>query len=625
MPGSGHADGALIRNATGCGTVASTMILFYRMLAPLLDPVTKRRLWWATAGMILLAVMEGLALLALVPLLQILSAPNLHADSSIVQRMSDLLGNPSPGTLAAILGAFALTLYVVKSLAAIAIMRWTSTFALAQETHMAKRLMGIYLRAPYTVHLRTNTAEFVRTLTVSLPQIFRSAFVQCFNAVGDLFSVVFVGAILAASDPVLALLAGGYFAAVSVGYHRFAHRVMQRAATQIHEQQPVDLRTIQQALYAVKDVKLRGAQDYFADEVYDVRRGLVPAYRTMALSSVIPRYVLELAMVGAAALIALFAFATEPVNTATVTVGIFIVGGFRMLAPLNKVIFGFTQARAAIPSLEQVRHDVETLTDQTRSAEGETELRVERGELRPTIRLRDVRFSFVPGVPVLDGVSLDIEPGEAIGIVGSSGSGKSTLVDVILGVLEPESGDVLVAGWPIASVRRQWQQIVGYVPQTIVLFDDTVRANVALGVRPEDVDEEQLFHALALAQLDDVVRSLPNGLDEVIGENGIQLSGGQRQRIGVARALYHDPQVLIFDEATSSLDNETEFKLTEVLESLRGRVTTITIAHRLSTVRRCDRLCYLDDGKVVAQGSFEQLDRRIPGFARMVELARLER
>jgi ATP-binding cassette subfamily C protein len=329
-------------------------------------------------------------------------------------------------------------------------------------------------------------------------------------------------------------------------------------------------------------------------------------------------------MVGAAALIAIFAFATQPVDTATATVAIFIVGGFRMLAPLNKVIFGIAQARAAMPSLHQVRDDLVNLDASVRGAEPETPLRVERGELRPRIALRDVSFSFVPGVPVLDRVTLDIEPGESVGLIGSSGAGKSTLVDVILGVLDPDSGDVLIADWPIASVRRQWQQLVGYVPQSIVLFDDTVRANVALGVARGDVDEEQLSYALSLAQLEHVVASLPNGADQVIGEGGIQLSGGQRQRLGVARALSsRSPGADL--RRPPALDNETEFKLTEVLDSLRGRVTTITIAHRLSTVRRCDRLCYLEHGSIVAQGSFEQLNREIPGFARMVELAKLER
>ncbi len=599
------------------------MIQFYRLLYGVLDRPTKRRLGLAVAAMVGLAVLEGLALLALVPLLQILSAPDLESDSNLVSTISDFLGNPTPSSLAVTLGVFALSLYLVKAVVAIVVMRWTATFALEEEASMARRLMDAYLRAPYTEHLRANTAEFVRTLTVSLTQIFRTAFVQCFNAVGDLFAVVFVGVILAASDPVLAVIAGGYFAAVSFGYQRAAHRLMERSARRIHEQQPIDLRTIQQPLNAVKDVKLRGVQDYFADEVFAVRRGLVPAQRTMALSSVTPRYVLELAMVGAAALIALFAFTTEPVNTATATVAIFIVGGFRMLAPLNKVIFGITQARASIPALEQVSGDLERFGGEERS-DAETLLLVQRGELRPTIALRDVSFSFVPGVPVLDGVSLEIDPGESIGFIGPSGAGKSTLIDVILGVLDPDQGDVLIAEWPIASVRRQWQQMVGYVPQSIVLFDDTVRANVALGVPRDEVDDEQVTHVLALAQLDHVVRSLRGGLDEVIGEGGVRLSGGQRQRLGVARALYHDPQVLIFDEATSALDNETEFKLTEVLEQLRGRVTTLTIAHRLSTVRRCDRLCYLEQGRIVAQGSLDQLFREIPGFARMVELARLQ-
>jgi len=604
-------------------TVTAAMVEFYKLLLPLLDRATKRRLALATAAMMFLAVLEALALIALVPLLEMLSAPDLDSSSGNVQRISDLLGNPEPGTLAAILGVFALTLYVVKSLAAIGILRWTTDFALAQEAHMARRLMKAYLDAPYAEHLKANSAEFVRTMTVSLAQIFRSAFVQCFNAVGDLVAVVLVGAILAASDVVLALLAGAYFAAVSVGYHRSARRVMERAARDVHEQQPVDLRTINEALAAVKEIKLHGAEDVFADEMFEVRRRLIPAQRAFALSSVVPRYVLELAMVGAAALIALFAFGTEPLDEATATVGIFIVGGFRMLAPLNKVIFGFTQARAALPSLEHVHGDLARFEREPAPAVLREAL-PGPGPLRPRVALRDVSFAFVPGVPILERVNLDIEPGEAIGLVGRSGAGKSTLVDLVLGVLDADSGDVIVDDWPIGSVRRQWQAMLGYVPQSIVLFDDTVRANVALGVAADDVDENRLERALSRAQLDHVVASLARGVGEVVGEHGVRLSAGQRQRIGVARALYREPRVLIFDEATSSLDNETEFKLTEILEGLRGTVTTITIAHRLSTVRRCDRLCYLEHGTVLAEGSFEELSRRIPDFARMVELARVE-
>jgi ABC-type multidrug transport system fused ATPase/permease subunit len=293
-----------------------------------------------------------------------------------------------------------------------------------------------------------------------------------------------------------------------------------------------------------------------------------------------------------------------------------------MLAPLNKVIFGVSQAKAALPSLEQVCSDL-AASETSEAAGDEDEVELPEGSLRPRIALRNLSFAYTSGVPVLRDIDLDIHPGEAIGLVGSSGAGKSTLVDVVLGLLEPDAGDILVDGWPLGAVRHQWQRSVGYVPQTIALFDDTVRANVALGIDADDVDDDELWRALTLAQLDDVVRALPRRLDNVIGEAGVQLSGGQRQRIGVARALYADPQVLVFDEATSALDSETEFKLTEVLDSLRGRLTTITIAHRLSTVRRCDRLLYLDDGVVEAEGTFEELNDAIPGFTRMVDLAAL--
>ena len=600
------------------------MLLFFWRLYPLLDRGTKRKLALATSGMLFLAVLEAMALLALVPLLEILTAPNLHSNTQFVSTVSGLVGNPAPLQLAAYLGVVVLGLYVVKSVAALVILRWTTTFALVQEANMVRRLMDAYLRAPYREHLQRNSAEFVRTLTQSSGQIFRVAFVQVFNAVGDLFSVVFVGVILAVSNPVLAIITGIYFGGVAFGYHRAARRLIARSARTIHEDQAKDYRTIQQALTAVKEVKVRGAEDFFAEDVYAIRRGLIRPYRTMSLLGVTPRYVLDLAMVGSAALISFGAFQTESVTTATATIGLFLAGGFRMLAPLNKIIFGASVGRGAIPSIDQTREDLDALEHESAVPGRVGLVDLEAGQLEPRVAVRDVTFSYVPGVPVLNGITLAIEPGEAVGLVGSSGAGKSTLVDILLGVSEPDGGDVFVDGYPIALVRRQWQQMIGYVPQSIVLFDDTVKANVAFGVPADEVADDQVWEALALAQLDEVVRSLNKGLDNMIGEGGVQLSGGQRQRLGVARAVYHDPKVLMFDEATSALDNETEFKLTELLDGLRGRLTTITIAHRLSTVRRCDRLFYLDQGRVLAEGTFAELNAVIPSFARMVELATVE-
>ena len=275
-----------------------------------------------------------------------------------------------------------------------------------------------------------------------------------------------------------------------------------------------------------------------------------------------------------------------------------------------------------MPSVEQVADDLtEIPADSPEMAWGASgEERAHVDGLSPSITVDDVAFSYLPGVPVLEEVSFDIEVGQSIGLVGGSGAGKSTLVDLLLGVLPPDSGEIRIGGHPLSEVRRQWQQMIGYVPQSVVLFDDTVRANIAIGQPREDVDDDRMWAVLEQSQLADVVRELPDGLDNVIGEAGVQLSGGQRQRLGVARALYPSPQVVMFDEATSALDNETEFKLTEVLEGLRGSITTITIAHRLSTVRRCDRIFYLEHGRLLAHGTFTELNTAIPGFARLVEL-----
>jgi ATP-binding cassette, subfamily B, bacterial PglK len=600
------------------------MITFLRRLYPLLDRATKVRLVIACTAMLFLSLLEALAFVALIPLMQLLTAPNMQTTSSSVTFASDLFGNPSPQDLALMLAVITVGVYIVKSFAAIGIIRWATTFALAEETEMLHRLMGTYLSAPYTQHLERNSDEFVRTLEISLPMIFRMAMVQSFNAVGDIFSVAFVGVILAVSNVGIAIAAAAYFGIVVVGYQRVAQHFISRAAQAIHDKQAKEIQAMHQSLAAVKDVKVRGAERFFADEVRDMRRVLIGPYRAVTLSSMTPRYVLELAMMGAAAVIAFVAFSTEPVSAATATVGVFLAGGFRMLAPLNKVIFAMSQARASMPSLDQLAEDLQMAKAEEVAENLQLTEEVHPNELRTRLALRDVTFSYVPGVPVLDHVTFDIDQGDAIGLVGGSGAGKSTLVDLLLGVQEADSGEVLVDGWPIHSVRRQWQSMIGYVPQSIVLFDATVRANVAFGVPDADVDDERVWEVLGLAQLTDVVLQLPFQLDGMIGEGGVQLSGGQQQRLGVARALYHEPRILMFDEATSALDNETEFKLTEVFEGFKGRLTTITIAHRLSTVRRCDRLLYLEHGKLLGDGTFEELERTSPGFRRLVELASLQ-
>jgi len=224
---------------------------------------------------------------------------------------------------------------------------------------------------------------------------------------------------------------------------------------------------------------------------------------------------------------------------------------------------------------------------------------------------------------VLDDISLRVEPGDDVGIVGTSGAGKTTLLDVMLGLLDPGAGEVLVGDEPLAGRRTDWQLSIGYVPQEIVLVDATMRANIAFGIAPDQVDERRLGEAVAAAQLDAFVATLPDGLDTVVGERGVRLSGGQRQRIGLARALYHQPIVLVLDEATSALDSDTESRIMETIAALRGSLTIISVSHRLSTLKHCDRIYFMRDGRIVGVGTFDELCRREPDFAQLVALAQL--
>jgi ATP-binding cassette subfamily C protein len=218
---------------------------------------------------------------------------------------------------------------------------------------------------------------------------------------------------------------------------------------------------------------------------------------------------------------------------------------------------------------------------------------------------------------VLSEVSIEITQGTSVGLIGSSGAGKTTLVDVILGLLQPTEGKVLVDGVDIQQGLRGWQNQIGYIPQSIYLCDDTLRGNIAFGIPEEEISEEQVWSAVQLAQLQELVERLPQGLDTVVGERGVRLSGGQRQRVGIARALYHNPQVLVMDEATAALDNETEASIMEAVEKLSGEKTLIMIAHRLTTVKNCDCLYLMERGKVVDQGSYEELRDRNESFMRM--------
>jgi ABC-type multidrug transport system fused ATPase/permease subunit len=592
------------------------MIAFYRRLWPILNQHTKHRLVIASVLMAAIALLEGIGLLLMIPLLQLLTSAHFSASSTAVEAASDLFGQQG-SALAARLAVLVLLVYVVKGFGAIALLRWTTRFAMAQEDELVHELLVLYLGAPLEVHFELNSAEFQRTINQSLRTIFAQAFVTAFSAAGDLLGMLFIALILVVSSPVLSLVGIVYFALVVGVYQRLVNRSIHHASETVHHGQADMFRDVQQALAAVKEIKAGAVEEPFIERIRTSRRTMLNSYRILSLALVQPRYVLELVMVGAAGLVSVFAYSTEPAAAATASIAVFLAGGFRILAPLTKVFNGLNQARAAAPSIDQVANDIASLERPAQEQLAPSEF---VGPLVPRIEVRDLTYTY-PGSqrPAVSGVDLDVRPGEAVALLGASGAGKSTMVDLLLGLLDPTAGVIRVGGQDLTTVRRAWQRSVAYVPQAISLLDASVRENVVFGW--EEEGDAQIWSVLERAQLRPIIEGLPDGVDTRIGERGVRLSGGQRQRLGIARALYRRPLLLVLDEATAALDNETEAQLTQVLEGLRGSLTTVVIAHRLSTVRNVDRVYFFSDGRITGSGGFDELSGRIPEFARLVQLA----
>jgi ABC-type multidrug transport system fused ATPase/permease subunit len=365
------------------------------------------------------------------------------------------------------------------------------------------------------------------------------------------------------------------------------------------------IQTIQQSLGAVKDVHVLGREDWFVNEHREGQSVDADLLRRINTVQAIPRLWLEvMAIAGLAGLVAIMLATGKDIDRIIPTVGLFAATSFKVLPSINKLVSSKQTLKVSRSTIETIHYDLE-LTIPVSPTRSNEHFQFENVDVKNL----DFKYEQSENM-VLSNINLKIVSGEAVGFVGQSGSGKSTLIDIMLGLLGPQSGSVLINGQSIEDVKQSWQKQIGYIPQAIFLMDESLRRNIAIGIADNEIDEAAIREALKSAQLEDFVASLPEGLDTVVGERGVRLSGGQRQRIGIARALYHRPSVLVLDEATSSLDTETEHGVMQAVQALQGDKTVIIVAHRLSTVEYCDRLYRLDAGRIVDEGTFGEVMNR---------------
>jgi ABC-type multidrug transport system fused ATPase/permease subunit len=357
----------------------------------------------------------------------------------------------------------------------------------------------------------------------------------------------------------------------------------------------------------VKEVKIAGRESFFETRLRAARRSLAQLRRQRAAMASALRLGIEAILIASMLLIVLVVTLRGDSGADTVSVlALFAYAGFRAVPSANRIMLNAGYLREGKPFAEAVSADFEKLRPGTSRSHGPEPTM----DFRQSIACENVSFVYEDAArPALKDITLTIRSGESVGIVGPTGSGKSTLVDVLLGLLRPTSGRVLIDGDDLIGYERAWQRLIGYVPQDPYLLDDTLRRNIAFGVPDSTIDEQRLARACSLAQLDEFLRQLPEGLETAVGEDGVRLSGGQRQRVAIARALYQEPEVLVFDEATAALDNQTEREVTRAIAALHGQRTLIVIAHRLTTVESCDRLFFLRDGQLAGVGPYAELLR----------------
>ena len=571
----------------------------------------------------------GVLLLGVVSVVSIASLSG-NALPEQADRAVDLLGFSGADKIstAAWLAGIAGAALILKSLLSAVLARASLRFLATRQAVLSARLTALFLdRQLLDIQAKTSQ-DAAFGLTAGVQAAIVGILGATSAALADIGLLALLGVGLTTVDPLVTLFAVIFFGALGL----ILHRSLAGRATRLgRESADIDIRSytaIQQAIASYREITVSGRRHLYVQRIQELRWRSAAIGVGVQFLGLIPKYVFEVALVVGAFGLALSQLLTKDITAAVGIVAVFLVAGSRVMPALMRLqVASLTirQSEAAAQRATSLAVDLDSGDfDSTPSREHTeliTKVPLEHLDFQPTIEVRDIWLTY-PGMaaPAVAGVTFEVEEGHSLALVGSTGAGKSSVADLVLGLLQPDSGYVRIGGVEPPKAIERWPGGLAYVPQEVTLISGSIRENVGLGLPGKSINDDLVWEALSRAQLADVLREGRNGLDTSVGEFGMRLSGGQRQRLGIARALYTRPRLLVLDEATSALDAETENAISQTMRELEGSVTTVVIAHRLATVRRCDLVVYLEEGRIAASGSFDEVRAQSQAFDRQARL-----
>jgi ATP-binding cassette, subfamily B, bacterial PglK len=519
------------------------------------------------------------------------------------------------------LGTLVVVAFYLKAFLSFHAQKSVFKFGYRLKGELSYKLMKAYMGAPYEFHLGVNSSSLIQDIIATTEKVCIVVIMNLLTATSNVLVTVALMILLVNTSAMAIILIAMLLLAI-IGITKLMKHRLARWSRDGWAASGETIRILNHSLGGLKETRLIGCESYFEQQMaeqtskYATNMGLTQGYGNL------PRYVIEAFMITFLVVFTLlFTTLKQGDQNLSAVLGIFGLASIRLLPATGNLVSGLNVARADTFAVNRLFFDLKNLEKKNLIASLKVGLAKPSGHILPKINERNMSFdkqivldNLVFKYPntennVLNNISLTIRKGQSIGIIGKSGSGKTTLIDVILGLFEPQSGDIQIDGVSIYSDLRSWQNMLGYVPQSIFLIDDTLERNIAFGIPDHLIDQDRLKNAIKMAQLNEVVEKLPQGIQTMVGERGVLLSGGQRQRVGIARVLYHKREILVFDEATAALDNETEHLVTEATKALGGSNTVIIIAHRLSTIEHCDYIYQIDHGSLIKSGTYQEVVR----------------